>query len=323
MTPKALITGSTGFIGSHLVEALTKRNWDISCLIRPKSRPGILSQFPVRIVHGDVDDIPSLEEAVQGQDYVFHVAARIRSAPKKVYNLANFIFTVNLAQTCLNVNPGLKRFVFISSIAAAGPSQPGTSSDETSVCAPTSEYGRSKLRAENALCGLWDRLPVTIIRPPNVYGPRQLETELIIKIIKKRIVPLLKDETGRTSLIYIKDLVDGIIQASLSSRAAGQIYYLTDGVNHSWKNIILTNKDQILGTSLFFPFPEKVIYLAAWLADMLNTTGLYKVLFGRRILKVMLQTPWLFSPNKAERDFGFKSKYSLQKGMKETLTYYK
>ena len=323
MTLKALITGSTGFIGSHLVEALTEKNWDVSCLIRPKSRPGILSQFPARIVQGDVDDIPSLEEAVQNQDYVFHVAARIRSAPKTIYNMANVRFTVNLAQACLNVNPGLKRFVFISSIAAAGPSLSGTCSDEACVCAPASEYGRTKLRAENALCCLWDQLPTTIIRPPNVYGPRQLETELLTNIIKKRIVPLLKDETGRTSLIYIEDLVNGIIQAALSSRTAGQIYYLTDGINHSWKNIILTNKDQILGTSLFFPLPEKLIFLAAWLADMLNTTGLYKVLFGRRILKVMLQTPWLFSPAKAERDFGFKSRYSLQEGMKKTLNYHK
>jgi len=319
MTPKALITGSTGFIGSHLVKALTEKNWEVTCLLRPKSRPEILSPFPVRIACGDVDDVPSLEEAVRNQDYVFHVAARIRSAPKKIYDLANYQFTVNLAQACLNVNPALERFVYISSIAAAGPSLPDTCSDETCACNPSSEYGRTKLRAENALCGLWDMLPITIIRPPNVYGEGQLETELLVKIIKKRIVPQL-NEVGRTSLIYIKDLIEGIIQASHSPRTIGQIYYLTDGVNHSWKTIIQAIKDQILGTSLFFPLPEKAIYLAAWLADILNATGVYRIHFGRRILNVMLKTPWLFSPEKSEKDFGFKSRYTLKEGMKEILT---
>jgi dihydroflavonol-4-reductase len=319
LTPKALVTGSTGFIGSFLVEALSAKNWDVTCLLRPQSRPNVLKRQPVRIVRGDVRDISFLEESVKDQNYVFHVAARIRSAPKKAYDLANVQFTVNLAQACLNANPGIKRFVFISSIAAAGPNTQDFFSDETGSCSPTSEYGRTKLRAEKALFRLRDRLPVTVIRPPNVYGPRQLETEVLIRILKKRIVPFLKEGTGRTSLIYVKDLIEGIIQASLSDRTVAQVYYLTDGAAYSWKNLVLTLKDQLLGTSLFFPFPEKMIHFTAWLADMVNTAGIFKVHFGRRILRAVLQTPWLFSSEKAKKDFGFKPSYSLRKGIKETI----
>ena len=323
MTPKALITGSTGFIGSHLVETLLAQNWDITCLVRPQSKTKILSGLPVTFIHGDIDDLPSLEEAVRGQDYIFHVAARIRSTSLENYDRANHLFTKNLGLAALHANTDLKRFVYISSIAASGPSPAGCCIDETHACNPTSRYGQSKLRGEEALCSIWDKLPVTIIRPPNVYGPRQKETELLLKLIGKRIVPLLKDESGLTSLIYIHDLVNGIIQATLSPAAQGQIYYLTDGKDHSWKEIILSLKDQVLGTSLFLPLHEKVIYLAAWLIDILKTTGLISLLFGRRILRVMLQTPYVFSSAKAQKDFGFHARYTLMQGLEETVKYYK
>ncbi len=323
MTPKALITGSTGFIGSHLVKYLLALNWDVTCFIRPKSRTKILSGLPIRLLKGEIDDIPSLEKAVQGQDYVFHVAARIRSTHPDIYDRANHQYTKNLALASLNSYPNLKRFVYISSIAASGPSPPGSCSDETQICCPTSQYGKSKLRGEDVLCAIWDRLPVTIIRPPNVYGPRQMETELLVKIIRKRIVPLFKDETASTSLIYIHDLVEGIIQASLSSQTIRQIYYLTDGVDYSWREIILAMKDQILGTSLFLPLPEKIIYLSAWIIDILKSTGIISIHFGRRIWQTMTQTPWIFSSAKAQKDFGFRPRHSFQAGMKETVRGYK
>jgi len=323
MTPTALITGSTGFIGSHLVESLLALNWEVTCLIRPKSRTKILSGLPVLYIKGDIDNMPSLEKAVRNQDYVFHVAARIRSAPLDIYVRANHQFTKNLALASLNFNPHLKRFVYISSIAASGPSLPGSCSDETQICCPTSRYGQSKLRGEEALCAIWDRLPVTIIRPPNVYGPRQMETELLIKLISRRIVPFLRDEASSTSLIYIHDLIEGIIQASLSPQTIGQIYYLTDGVDYSWRKIILAVKDQVLGTSLFLPLPEKVIYLSAWIIDTLKSTGIISIHFGRRIWRTMIQTPWIFSSAKAQKDFGFRTRHSLQAGLKETVRHYK
>lgn len=323
MSPKALITGSTGFIGSHLVESLLASGWDVACLIRPKSRTKILSGLPVRFVNADIDNMLSLEKAVHGQDYVFHVAARIRSTHVDIYDRANHQFTKNLALASLNTNPDLKRFVYISSISASGPSPPGACSDETQICCPTSRYGQSKLRGEEALCLLWDKLPVTIIRPPNVYGPRQKETELIIKIIKKRIVPLFENEDVSTSLIYIQDLIEGIIQASLSPQSIGQIYYLTDGVDYSWRKIILSIKDQVLGTSFFLPLPEKVIYLFAWITDILNSTGLISIHFGRRIWRVITQTPWVFSSAKAQKDFNFRARHTLQSGMKDTVHFYK
>jgi nucleoside-diphosphate-sugar epimerase len=319
----ALITGATGFIGSHLVEALVAKNWQVTCLVRPQSRTGFLENFPVNILRGLVDDRDFLTEAVKGQNYIFHLAARIRSARREVYDRANFLFTRDLARACLRENPDVTRFVYVSSIAAAGPSSPGEIQAETRAPAPTSEYGRTKLKGEETIKEMWGRMDSTIIRPPNVYGPRQKETELLIKLIKKRIVPLLKHDKKTTSLIYVKDLVKGILRAAQSTKANREIYYLTDETVYSWKELILTIKKHVLGDSLYIPLHENIITSVAWLTDVLKSTHLVRSYFGRRAWRAMIQTSWLFSSDKAAKDFGFSPEYSLDEGIKETVTYYK
>jgi len=323
MPHKALVTGATGFIGSHLVQSLVEEDWDVTCLIRSKSRTDFLQKLPVSLIEGSVNDTESLGKAVKGQDYVFHLAGRIRPTSRAVYDIANHQLTRNLIQACLGKNPSLKRFVYVSSISAAGPSLPNSYSDEGQAPSPVSEYGRTKLKGEEAVRKVWDQIPATIIRPPNVYGPRQQETEHLIKLIKKRIVPLLKRKKETTSLIYVKDLIQGILQAAPSPKTKNQVYYLTDGKGYSWRKIILTVKKVVLGESFFFPLPEGLIYISAWLVDMLKKTGLIKSYFGRKLWRAMTQTPWLFSSSKAEKDFGFRTRYSLENGIKETVDYYK
>ena len=319
----ALVTGATGFIGSHLVEELVAQNWKVTCLVRPKSRTRFLEYFPVHIVRGSVENRNFLFEAVEGQDYIFHLAARIRSARREVYNRANVLFTQQLAQACLQSNPDLKRFVYVSSIAAAGPSETGDIQDETRTPSPTSEYGRTKLKAEEAIAEIWHRVEATIIRPPNVYGPRQQETELLINLIKKRIVPVLKHDQKTTTLIYVKDLIMGMLESLKSPQTNRQVYYLTDERLYSWKEIILTIKKHVLGTSLYIPLHENIIYSAAWLTDVLKSIHLVRAYFGRRAWKAMVETSWLFSSGKAAKDFTFKAEYSLDQGIRETVAYYK
>ena len=322
MPLKTLVTGATGFIGSHLVQRLVEENWDVSCLIRSKSRTDFLQKFSVRFIEGSANDIDSLGKAVKGQEYIFHLAGRIRPASCVDYDISNHQLTKNLIQACLRQNPSLKRFVYVSSISAAGPSLPNFYSDENQAPSPVSEYGRSKLKGEEAVREVWDRIPATIIRPPNVYGPRQQETELLIKLISKRIVPLLKEKKETTSLIYIKDLIQGILQATLSPKTKNQVYYLTDGNGYSWRKIVLTLKKHLLGESFFLPLPDELISFVAWLVDIFKKAGLIKSYFGRKLWRAMTQTPWLFSSSKAEKDFGFRARYGLEKGIKETVNYY-
>ncbi|MFP4083108.1 MAG: NAD-dependent epimerase/dehydratase family protein [Candidatus Aminicenantes bacterium] len=321
--PRALVTGATGFIGSHLVETLVAKNWTVTCLLREKSRADFLRKFPVRILKGPTLQPYFLEKAASGQDYVFHAAGQILAASRKIYDQANRQLTQHLVQACFRKNTNLKRFVYISSVSAAGPSQLHRFSDESRTPLPTSEYGRSKLRGEAEVQKLWQAVPATIIRPPNVYGPRQKQTELLIKLITKRVVPVLKNHPHKTSLIYVKDLVNGIVQAAVSEKTKGQIYYLTDGKGYSWREIILMIKHIVLGNSLFLPIHEHSIYALAWWSDILKRTGIRKSYFGRKAWKNMVRTSWLYSPAKAQADFGFKPAYTLEEGIRETVQYYR
>jgi dihydroflavonol-4-reductase len=319
MPHKALITGATGFIGSHLLETLVEKKWDITCLARPQSQTGKIEKMPVRVHRGHLDKQDVLESAVENQDYIFHLAARIRPAPPEVYDKANHRLTRDLALACLRKNPEIKRFVYVSSISVGGPTPEGQQLDETHPPNPVSEYGRTKLKGEIALKEIWDRIPSTIIRPPNVYGARQQETEVLVKLIRNRIVPLLKEEGESTSLIYIKDLIRGILLAAEFPEAQSQTYYLTDGKGYSWREIILTLKKIVLGDSFFLPIPENLIYSLAWLADILRAGGLRKLYFGRRVWNAMTKTRWLFSSTKAEKELSFRADYKLDAGFKDML----
>ena len=198
---RCLVTGASGFIGSHLAAALAAAGHDVSCLVRSTSRVDFLSTLPVRLVDGDCRERGSLRAAVSGADYVFHLAGAISAADRQTYFDVNAGGTKNLVDACLEWNPALRRLVHVSSIAAAGPSPRGGSLSESDECRPVSDYGRSKLEAELALRAAGDRLPWVIIRPPNVLGPRQKELEESIGLLRLHIRPLI----GRKDVAHQRD----------------------------------------------------------------------------------------------------------------------
>ncbi|MFC2163367.1 NAD-dependent epimerase/dehydratase family protein [Acidobacteriota bacterium] len=319
MSKRALVTGATGFIGSHLVQELLSKDWEVTCLVRPESQTDRIEPHSTKIIRGSVDDPQVLENGLRDQDYVFHLAAKIRGTDQHDFERANHIFTKSLVQTCLRVNPVLKRFIYVSSIAAAGPSAPGIIHDETTPESPVSEYGRSKLKGEIAVEALWDQLPATILRLPNVFGPGQQEAELLIKLIRKRICPVLRERGKTTSLIYIKDLITGILQAAVSPKTSRKIYFLTDGQFYSWREIIQTLRMPILGSAITIPIPESAIFSAALVLDLLKALNISRSRFGRRAWMSMTQRTWLFSSKKAANDFGFAPEFTLITGIQDML----
>lgn len=317
----ALITGASGFIGSHLAEYLCARGWNVTCLLRPASRTKVLSALPVRLRRGDMTNPFFLEEAVRNQDIVFHSAARIRAASPLVYQHANVDLTENLVKACLTAGRRLKRFVYISSIAAAGPSDSIRPKDESMPDSPSSTYGKTKLLGEEVTKKHASELPFTIIRPPNVYGPRQQETEGLIRLISSGILPRLRKNTARTSLIYIHDLVRGLEECVLSSKTLGQTYYLTDDRPRRWGEIIEAIKT-LLKREFFVPLPQGLIGGAAFMADGLRNAGLIQTMFGREAWRNVLTTPWIFTSAKAAAEFGFRTSHTLEEGIRETLIYH-
>ena len=171
MASTVLVTGANGFVGSHIVDCLLRHGNKVRAMVRHTSDLSWLENKPVEICYGTLDDLPSLLTAVEGVDRIVHNAGVVAAKQKYLYFLHNSEGTHNLIKAVLQVYTGNSRprFLLVSSQTAAGPS--GTKwKTEDDPPSPITDYGRSKLLAESTLMRYSDQLPVTIVRPPSVYG---------------------------------------------------------------------------------------------------------------------------------------------------------
>ncbi|MGE4232393.1 MAG: NAD-dependent epimerase/dehydratase family protein [Bacteriovoracia bacterium] len=325
---KALVTGCSGFIGSEVLRGLTRRNIDVRALLRKTSSRQNLKEVKYEEAIGDLQDFDSLLKAVEGVDYVFHLAGSIFARSKDEFFKHNAKGTSNLARACAERNPNLKRFVYVSSLAASGPAssdRPKTESEE--VC-PVSDYGLSKLEGEKELLKWAKDFSTSIVRPPVVYGPRDKGVLEFIKIVNAGFLPVFPSSNKKNeklySVIYVEDLVEAIIEAGLSlNQADHEIYHISDNENHSW-NEILTSVSKVLNKK---PITLKLPRFA-WkgLASAYTVAGWalkkdFPLTLGK--LKELEQDYWICTNEKAKQKLGFHPKFDLKKGMETTVRWYK
>ena len=315
---KALVTGATGFIGSHLTSELIKSGYDVTCLLRRSSSLRWIDALDVKKAYGDCLDRDSLYDALGGFDYIFHLAGLTKAASVKDFYEVNVKGTENLLGAVIAKNPGVKRFIYISSLAAAGPSANGMPLSEVSKPHPVSDYGKSKLEAEYKVLNLRERLPVTIIRPPAVYGPRDKDFLVFFKFIKKGIFPSFGN--GRYSMIYVEDLVRGIIESSRSSECAGEVFFLSD------KNIYSNRDIADAISSALGKKPYKIRIPRIFLSLIFGITGK----LGKKTgiinidkMKEIIHPHWVCDSSAARQRFGFAPAASLKEGIKWTADWYR
>jgi dihydroflavonol-4-reductase len=316
---RALVTGASGFIGRRLALALTGRGHDVVCLVRRTSRTEGLRGPGLRLAVGDLRDEASLEAAAAGRDTVFHLAAVVQAVDAAAFEEANVEGTRRLVEACLRAAPGLERFVLVSSIAAAGPSAAGRPGRESDEPRPVTDYGRSKLLAESVVRQAASRLPVTIIRPPNVIGPGSKEIATAIALLRKRIVPAVGDGRPRTSLIDVDDLVEAMILASGQARSVGQTYFVTDGGAYAWSEIIAALGEEIGLRRFKIRVPSGVQLAAAILAEAAaRLTGRPPAL-TRDIVRAGRDHYWLYDGSKIERDLGFRPRFKMRDSVRRAV----
>jgi dihydroflavonol-4-reductase len=220
---KALVTGGTGFVGSHLVELLLAEGHEVTCLVRNAAKAeALFATRRPRLVQGNLDDRATVHAAADGADVIFHIAGVVSARSR-----ADF-FAVNEGGTrhVLRAAPaGLRRFVLVSSLAAAGPAPPDRPLDGTEPAAPVTGYGASKLAGEIAVRG--GSVPWTIVRPPAVYGPRDVEFLRVFRMVRGPVVPVFGDGRQQLTFIYVSDLARALLAAAAAAAAAGKIYFAT------------------------------------------------------------------------------------------------
>lgn len=320
---KALVTGATGFVGSHLVDRLIEKNYEVYCLKRKTSSTKWLDGKNVKFVEGDLFSNEALENCIKEMDYVFHVAGLVKAKTKQGFYHGNTEATKNLLEITYKVNPDIKKFIFISSLAAAGPTLTDKAKDENDKPDPITTYGITKLKAEEEAEKYMDKFPVTIIRPPAVFGPRDTEILIYFKTFSKGLNSVIGLDAKYLSLVYVEDLVDGIVLAAENDIANGQKYFICLDKPYNWDDIgTVTSK--LLGRKAFkIRLPHSVVYSVGYLAQLFSTFSKNPATLNIEKCKDITQLKWVCSNEKAKKELGFKNKNTLEEGFKKTIDWYR
>lgn len=305
MSKSILITGATGFIGSHLLPQLS--NYQVSLALRNPS-PCDYKNYVV----GEIDDRTSWQEALQGIDVVIHMAARAHileesvANPELEFDRVNGKGTINLVKQCIEV--GVKHFIFLSSIGAVT-TLSDTIINESSPCHPDTPYGRSKLKAEQAIEQLCQNstMTYTILRPTLVYGANNPgNMERLLKLTRKGLpLPLGKINNSR-SLVYVGNLVDAIITCINNPNAKNQTFIVSDGEDLSTPELIRRIGKAMNKTPLLLPIPVKVL---RWCTQLLGKEDVIDRLSGS------LQV----DSNQIRKRLNWNPPYTVDEGLKITV----
>jgi len=320
---KALVTGASGFIGSHLVDLLLHKNYSVRCLLRRTSSMSWLKGLPIEIVYGDVFDDAGLADAVRNVDVIYHCAGLTKAKTKEEYFRANAEGTRKLLDAARRFAPGLKRFVLVSSQTAAGPSSSKTPITENALPHPITTYGRSKLQAEEICLEFASYFPVTITRPPAVFGPRDKDIFEFFKTMSKGLQPVVGFGEKYISLIHVTDLVRGIVMAGESERSAGETYFISSKEVYGWKQVGAITRRALGRGALTLRIPEAGVYVIAAFAEFFGLFSPKPTLINFEKARDMVQDYWTCDASKAKRDFGFEQEISLESGIQQTVAWYK
>jgi dihydroflavonol-4-reductase len=320
---QVLVTGSNGFIGSTLVERLLQQGHSVRCLVRRSSDLTWLEDLQVEYVYADLTDAPALGHVVSDVERIYHLAGVTKARDEAEYFKGNYEVTLRLLEACKSYGPEGQRFIYVSSQAAAGPSHDFQPVHESDPAQPISIYGRAKNRAEAAVLAYAGERWATIVRPPSVYGPRDRDVYVYFRSVAKGLLLLLGDGTQKVSLVYVDDLVGGIILAGESAQARGKTYFLSADGAYDW---------QTIGTAIAKALNKKplVVRVPSWL---LTPVAFFSVL-GARITKKpallnwdkvaeMRQPAWLCSNERAKTELGFKPQVGLDEGIARAAAWYR
>ena len=315
-----LVTGGTGFIGSHLAEALLQRGIEVRCLVRKGSDLKWLKGLPVEIASGDCGDMPSLRDAVKDVDEVFHLAGVTKAVKERTFFEVNASGTANLIQACLEINPRIRKFVYLSSQAAAGPCWNGDKKKEADRCEPVSAYGQSKRRGEELALAHAHQIPLIILRPPGVYGPRDKDFYTLFRWVSKRIKPCF---SGKVSLCYVQDVIQAILLASESQARSGEIFFLSDGVDYLMREVGDAFAQTMGVTPFSIPVPKWLLFGIASLSEYFSIISRKPSLISKGMAEQMVEKNWTCDITKARTMLGFQPEFQLSRGARLTYQWYK
>ena len=317
---RVLVTGGTGFLGSHLVERLLEEpGAEVYALVRNPSKLRWLEGLErVRLLPGDLLNLPALPA---GLGCVFHLAGLTKTLKSNMYYTVNREGTANLLRA-LERQSCAPRFVNLGSIAAGGPSAPRRPVSEGDPPRPVSPYGESKLMAEMEVLKYKDRFPVVTLRAAAIYGPRDDDFLEYFRWMKRGILPLVGPGQKSLSLLYVRDAVRAVLLAARPGVPSGEVFNIADSRIYSWEDIGRTVAG-LLGKKLIrVRLPLWTAYLASAASEGIGRRCGGSSTLNLSRYKQIKADGWVVDVRKARQGLGFESRFSLEEGLGETIAWY-
>lgn len=329
------MTGGTGFVGSHLVEALLRRGYEeVRCLVRtdPKWLDEIDAlAYPgsVEYVRGDLSDVEVLWDALGGVDLVYHVAGITRARTYDAFYQANVQATLNLLGAVKHAAPDVDRVLVTSSLAAVGRCEADVATEDAPL-RPVSRYGRSKAEMEEALVDAHemttsyaDALPLTVVRPPAVYGPRDRDILTFFQSVKRHVCPVVGGGTDPAiSLVHVRDLARGMAGCAESEATEGETYFIGSDGAYAWTDVKEAATAALDTWAVTVPVPGPLVGVVGAASELFGKlVGEYPAL-NREKAREIRHACTTCSIDKARSEFGYEPEIGLREGVEETIRWY-
>jgi nucleoside-diphosphate-sugar epimerase len=317
-----LVTGATGFAGSHLTRRLLSERFKVNILARPDSNYSVLELLGARVIHGDITDMESVEKAVSGVDTVYHIAALFRKAkfPDSAYWATNYDGTMNVMRACQKA--GVKRIVHCSTVGVLG-NIDNPPADETTPYNPGDIYQETKCAAERDVLQLYETegLPVTVVRPAGIYGPGDTRWLKLFRSIARGKFAMIGSGKTLIHLVYISDLIDIFRLAADSPDAPGRVYI---GAGERYISLnefaeTIADTEGVALSRMHIPVGP-VHFLSGVCEDLCRAVGMEPPIYRRRVHFFMKDRA--FSISKAKTELGYDPKVDVEEGVQRTVAWY-
>jgi nucleoside-diphosphate-sugar epimerase len=320
---KILLTGASGFVGSHILDELRARGYPVAVLLRPTSnRRFIQHQLDaVEVCDGSISDPAGLRKILAGMTHVIHCAGATRAAQTQDYYRTNHIGTQNVIEAIRTQGGTVQRLIHISSLAVSGPATASNPAREDGPTNPISDYGKSKLAAEEEVR---KNCPsdFVIVRPPAVYGPRDDGFLSLFKAVQRHLLPL-PSESQALSLVFVKDLARAVAELVNRPQAKGQTYFINSSEVVTARQMAKTIASEVGHWTVPLPLPP-----VAFLPLCLVNEGICRIFGKAQLLNLQkyaeLRAPgWVCDSTKLSRETGLHCPTNLKAGVAETLKWYR
>lgn len=321
---KVLLTGATGFVGSHILDALRAHGIPTAVLLRPTSNPRFihshLAQLEVRI--GSITDPASLHPAVREVTHLIHCAGVTKALNSAGFFAGNPLGTRHLLQAVREHRGKLERLVHISSLAAVGPATAAQPAREDDPPHPVSAYGRSKLAGEAEIISACP-VPFVIVRPPAVYGPRDDGFLGLFQAVKRHLLPRFIGGVTELSMVYAKDLAAAVVACLTHPAAVGRTYHLAAPAVQTPTGFAREIARQLNTPAREVPLPVGLLWPVCLVRQLLSWVTRRPHVLGLQKYPELRAPGWVCDPTRLRTELGFVAGTSMTAGIAETLAWYR